>query len=101
VGHFPEKPVMPAVLQLEAMAQAAAVCQVERSGPLDGKVFLFTHVKNAKFSRPVTPGDVLTVRATITRFGSRFAAYSCSCSVGDIKVAEAEIMATVADASSI
>ena len=62
-GHFPSRPVMPGVLIIEAMAQTAAVLVVHTLGPdSEGKLVYFMSVDNARFRRPVFPGDVLHVR---------------------------------------
>jgi 3-hydroxyacyl-[acyl-carrier-protein] dehydratase len=62
-GHFPARPVMPGVLIIEAMAQTAAVLVVHTLGPqAEGKLVYFMTVDNARFRRPVFPGDVLHVR---------------------------------------
>ena len=62
-GHFPSRPVMPGVLIIEAMAQTAAVLVVHTLGPqAEGKLVYFMSVDNARFRRPVFPGDVLHVR---------------------------------------
>lgn len=59
-GHFPRRPVMPGVLIIESMAQTAAVLVVETLGPeSEGKLVYFMSVENARFRRPVTPGDRL------------------------------------------
>lgn len=61
-GHFPPRPVMPGVLLIEAMAQTAAVLVVHTLGPeSEGKLVYFMSVDNARFRRPVFPGDVLHV----------------------------------------
>lgn len=100
-GHFPGIPVMPGVLQLEVMAQASALCHVEtmRLSGMDAssKLFMFTHVKSAKFSRPVTPGDTITVRSSVLKSSSRLAGYSCFCFVEEKMVSESEIYATIVD----
>jgi 3-hydroxyacyl-[acyl-carrier-protein] dehydratase len=61
-GHFPQKPIMPGVLIIEAMAQTAAVLVVETLGPdAEGKLVYFMSVDNARFRKPVVPGDQLLV----------------------------------------
>lgn len=64
-GHFPELHVMPGVLILEAMAQVGAVALLTEEEN-KGKIVLFGGVKNARFKRPVTPGDVLEMECTLT-----------------------------------
>lgn len=62
-GHFPQRPVMPGVLLIEAMAQTAAVLVVRTLGPdAEGKLVYFMSIDNARFRRPVVPGDTLAVR---------------------------------------
>ena len=67
-GHFPSRPVMPGVLIIEAMAQTAAVLVVHTLGPeAEGKLVYFMSVDNARFRRPVVPGDCMRVRVTKQR----------------------------------
>jgi 3-hydroxyacyl-[acyl-carrier-protein] dehydratase len=67
-GHFPARPVMPGVLIIEAMAQTAAVLVVHTIGPMaQGKLVYFMSVDNARFRRPVLPGDTLKVHVTSLR----------------------------------
>src|ERR671929_2149785 len=67
-GHFPARPVMPGVLIIEAMAQTAAVLVVHTLGPeAEGKLVYFMSVDNARFRRPVVPGDTLHVHVTKDR----------------------------------
>ncbi|HZK88927.1 MAG TPA: 3-hydroxyacyl-ACP dehydratase FabZ [Stellaceae bacterium] len=67
-GHFPSRPVMPGVLIVEAMAQTAAVLVVHTLGPeSEGKLVYFMSLDNARFRRPVVPGDVLHVHVTKRR----------------------------------
>ncbi len=67
-GHFPARPVMPGVLLIEAMAQTAAVLVVHTLGPdAEGKLVYFMSIDNARFRRPVFPGDVLHVRVAKQR----------------------------------
>jgi 3-hydroxyacyl-[acyl-carrier-protein] dehydratase len=92
-GHFPTQPVMPGVLIVEAMAQTAgAICIASQPGDNPALVYFMT-IDNAKFRRPVVPGDQLRIhvrklkkRGTIWRFG-------CEAMVDGTKVAEAEISA--------
>lgn len=78
-GHFPGHPVMPGVMIIEAMAQSAAVLAIHSLGAeAEGKIVYFMTISNAKFRRPVTPGDVLRLeikvdraRKTVWRFTGR------------------------------
>lgn len=68
-GHFPNRPVMPGVLIVESMAQACAILAgygLDRSGG-DKRVYYFTGIDNARFKRPVEPGDQLRIEVTILR----------------------------------
>ena len=71
-GHFPDNPVMPGVLQLEAMAQVAGVMLNSREGN-DGKVAFFMSINNAKFRRMVVPGDQLRIEIDVIRMRTRIA----------------------------
>ncbi len=79
-GHFPEYPVLPGVIIMEALAQAAGYClmvEPERQGSLG----FFAGIDQAKFRQQVQPGDVLTLKATITKASSRFCAAEVEASV--------------------
>lgn len=68
VGHFPKRPVMPGVLIIEAMAQAAGVLVVESLGPdAENKLVYFMSIEEAKFRKLVTPGHMLEIRASVTQ----------------------------------
>jgi len=91
-GHFPGQPVMPAVLQLEAMAQAAGLLML-RHVASEGRVAYFMSCDKAKFRVPVTPGDQLVIHVKITKVrANRIAAASCHCEVGGKKVSSADVM---------
>ena len=68
-GHFPGRPIMPGVLILEAMAQAAGILAsvTNDSGPEQGTILVFAGVDNVRFNRPVVPGDQLILEAELTR----------------------------------
>ena len=69
-GHFPTIPVMPGVLQIEALAQAAGIFVLNKPENT-GKIGLFASIENARFKRPVVPGDQLRLEVEILKFGKR------------------------------
>ncbi len=90
-GHFPHRPVMPGVLQIEAMAQAAALmCVDPNSQPMDVAI---AAVDKARFRKPVTPGDVIEITAEIIKDRGQILVFSCTASVDGSVVAEAELIA--------
>ncbi len=100
-GHFPGNPVMPGVLQLEAMAQAAGVLLLRR-GSTEGKVALFMSADKVKFRKAVRPGDQIVLNARMTRMrGNRIATAEVSCSVDGLVVSSAEMMFTVVDEAEV
>src|SRR3954469_9893223 len=97
MGHFPTNPVMPGVLQLEAMAQAAGIVMLRRTGN-SGKTAFFMSADKVKFRKPVRPGDQITINAKITKVrGDKLAAAECNCTVGGQVVSSAELMFAVVD----
>lgn len=90
-GHFPGNPVMPGVLQLEAMAQVAGVMLNSREGN-EGKVAFFMSINNAKFRRVVVPGDQLRIEIDVDRIRSRMASVKGRAYVGDELASEADLM---------
>ncbi|MEY3607815.1 MAG: hypothetical protein RLZZ447_603, partial [Verrucomicrobiota bacterium] len=96
-GHFPANPVMPGVLQLEAMAQAAGIVMLRRTGN-SGKTAFFMSADKVKFRRPVRPGDQIIINAKITKVrGDKLAAAECNCTVGGQVVSSAELMFAVVE----
>jgi 3-hydroxyacyl-[acyl-carrier-protein] dehydratase len=97
VGHFPRYPVMPGVLIVEAMAQAAALLSFKTSNakPDEDSVVYFVGIDNARFKKPVVPGDQLLLEASILRTMRGIWKFATSARVGDQIVAEAELMCTV------
>ncbi|HRP74199.1 MAG TPA: 3-hydroxyacyl-ACP dehydratase FabZ [Rhodocyclaceae bacterium] len=93
-GHFPHLPVMPGVLILEAMAQAAAVLSFKTMGqkPDENSVVYFAGIDKARFKRPVTPGDQLLLEVHILRTMRNIWKYQAVARVGDEVAAEAELM---------
>jgi 3-hydroxyacyl-[acyl-carrier-protein] dehydratase len=96
-GHFPARPVMPGVLMLEAMAQAAALLSFESmdTEPGDDTVVYFVGIDGARFKRPVGPGDQLILEASIDRVKSGIYRYKARASVDDQTAVEAELMCTM------
>ena len=96
-GHFPSRPVMPGVLMLEALAQAAALLSFESMGtePGDDTVVYFVGIDGARFKRPVGPGDQLILEARIDRAKAGIYKYKTRASVDGHTVVEAELMCTM------
>ena len=93
-GHFPHLPVMPGVLVLEAMAQAAGVLSFATMGRRsdDNSVFYFAGIDNARFKRPVGPGDQLMLEVDILRKSRMLWKFKGTATVDGQVVAEAELM---------
>lgn len=96
-GHFPHHPVMPGVLQLEAMAQAASVL-VMRMPENEGKIGFFMSADNVKFRRPVFPGDTLLIEAEIVKLKRSFGVAVGQCLVNGEVVSSAEMKFALMDA---
>ena len=96
-GHFPRRPVMPGVLMLEAMAQAAALLSFDALGVEldDDTVYYFAGIDGARFKRPVEPGDQLILDVTIDRMKSGIFKFKGRALVGEELAAEAELMCTM------
>ena len=95
-GHFPARPVMPGVLIIEAMAQTAAVLVVHTLGPeAEGKLVYFMSVDNARFRRPVVPGDCLHVHVTKQRHRANVWKFEGRAEVRGQLMAEAEFAAMI------
>ena len=96
-GHFPHRPIMPGVLILEAMAQTAGVLVFRTRGtmPDDKTVYYYVGIDNARFKRPVVPGDQLMLHATLERSKAGIVKFSAHASVGDTIAVEADLMCTM------
>jgi 3-hydroxyacyl-[acyl-carrier-protein] dehydratase len=96
-GHFSYHPVMPGVLVLEALAQAAAILSFKTMGkrPSDDSVYYFAGIDNARFKRPVSPGDRLILEVKIDRIIRGIWKYSARALVDDAVVAEADLLCTL------
>lgn len=93
-GHFPGHPVMPGVLMIEALAQAAAVLTyvtMKTSYP-EGTLFLFAGIDGARFKRPVGPGDQLRLDVTMDRIKRGIGKFTCRALVDGELACEAELM---------
>jgi 3-hydroxyacyl-[acyl-carrier-protein] dehydratase len=97
VGHFPHHPVMPGVLVLEAMAQAAAILSFDSADvdADDKTVYYFAGIDAARFKRPVEPGDQLILDVTLERAKSGIFKFKGRALVGEALAAEAELMCTM------
>jgi 3-hydroxyacyl-[acyl-carrier-protein] dehydratase len=93
-GHFPGKPVMPGVLIVEAMAQAAGVLAFRTAGvePTENSTFFFVGIDKARFRAPVVPGDQLVLKATFGRRIRTIWTFSTEATVDGKVVASAEMM---------
>jgi len=93
-GHFPHRPIMPGVLILEAMAQAAGVLVFRSRGtmPDDKTVYYYVGIDNARFKRPVVPGDQLEIEVRIERELRGISKFGCVARVAGDVVAEATIL---------
>jgi 3-hydroxyacyl-[acyl-carrier-protein] dehydratase len=90
-GHFPDHPIMPGVLTIEAMAQGGAVLLLSEIEDRENKLVLFTGIDEAKFRRPVTPGDQLRIEVSTISWRSRMSKMKGVCLVDGKVVAEAII----------
>jgi len=98
-GHYPHHPVMPGVLIIEAMAQASALLSFKSMGtkPDDNSVYYFVGIDNARFKRPVSPGDQLIFKSAITMSRRGMWKFSCTAEVDGQVAAEAELICTIRD----
>jgi 3-hydroxyacyl-[acyl-carrier-protein] dehydratase len=99
VGHFPHLPVMPGVLMIEALAQAAGILSFETLGRRSdaSSVFYFVGIDGARFKRPVVPGDQLRLEVEILRFAKSISKFRGVATVDGAVAAEAELMCTLRD----
>ena len=92
-GHFPHRPVMPGVLMLEALAQAAALLAFDAldTSPSEDTVYYFAGIDGARFKRPVEPGDQLILDVTLLRMKAGIFKFKARAMVGDDLAVEAEL----------
>ncbi|PND37491.1 3-hydroxyacyl-[acyl-carrier-protein] dehydratase FabZ [Paucibacter aquatile] len=97
VGHFPHRPVMPGVLMLEAMAQAATLLALDSNGTVldENTVVYFAGIDNARFKRPVEPGDQLLLDVTLDRAKAGIYKFSGKVMVGEELACEAQLICTM------
>src|ERR1700738_798095 len=97
VGHFPDYPVMPGVLIVEAMAQVAGVLVLNQMPDRKRKLVFLASVEEAKFRRPVVPGDQLRIEMKVARRKATVAKMFGQATVDGVVVAEAMVMCKLAD----
>jgi len=93
-GHFPTRPVMPGVMILEAMAQAAAILALRTLGvkPDENSVYYYAGIDNARFKRPIEPGDQLVIEIVIQGSKRGVWKFGCTVKVDGVLVSEADIL---------
>ena len=96
-GHFPHHPIMPGVLIIEALAQAAAILSFRTMNHKadDRLVYYFVGIDHARFKRPVSPGDALTLDVALKRHARNMWMFDGTARVGEAVATEAELMCTI------
>jgi 3-hydroxyacyl-[acyl-carrier-protein] dehydratase len=97
LGHFPHRPVMPGVMMLEALAQAAALLAFDalNARPDDKSIYYFAGIDSARFKRPVEPGDQMILDVTLERMKSSIFKFNARASVDGETAVEAGLMCAV------
>jgi len=96
-GHFPEKPIMPGVLIIESMAQTGGLLLLQEVPDREKKLLYFVAIDNARFRRPVVPGDQLRVEVKVVAFRGDFCKLEGRASVNGELAAEATLMCKMVD----
>ena len=94
-GHFPDAPVMPGVLIIEALAQVGAILALREFEDRANKIPFFSGIEKARFRRPVVPGDTLFLEVTAIRIGTKVQKMRGEARVDGVLVAEAEILCII------
>ena len=98
-GHFPGRPIMPGVLQIEALAQTAGILAIETLGLAgSGKLVYFMAIENAKFRNPVTPGHLLDLKVSFVQKRARVCKFTGTASIDGKTTCEVSFTAMIADA---
>ena len=100
-GHFPQHPVVPGVLLVEAMAQAGGILLMHDDPDRENKLLLFMSIERARFRRPVVPGDQVHFEAQVLRLKSNHCKLRARALIDGVVHAEAELLSTTVDRDAI